>query len=370
VNVLFHCVYFPPEVGGLESHVYYLARALVDQGHRVQVVTSRSLPGVPEEEEMGGIQVYRSWFPTRRPIGWVAHALGSIPRTRALAKKADVIHAQAFASVLPAAVGRQGFRVPLVATFHTSHFLTRAKKAAWRPILGRLVRMPDFALAASEEIARVAMGLAPGVTVEALTNGVETGLFRRVTPALPGAGRVRIVVPRRLFPKNGVEIFLRALPLILAEVDAEAILIGDGPQRAALEALAERLGVSHRVSFLGKRAHSEMPGLLSSGDLAVIPSLMEATSVAALECMACELPVVASDVGGLPEIVNEEVGWLVEPGNPEALAAALIQILDQGDLAGKGALARRRVEEHWSNVRLAERHLEIYSDLLDRGGRA
>jgi len=79
---------------------------------------------------------------------------------------------------------------------------------------------------------------------------------------------------------------------------------------------------------------------------------------------------VASDVGGLPEIVNEEVGALFEPGNPQALAGALIQLLGRGDLEGKGALARKRVEEHWSNARLAERHLEIYSDLLHRRGGA
>ena len=122
MNVLMHCVYFPPEVGGLESHVYYLARALVSRGHEVRVVTSRSLPDVPEEEEMEGIQVFRTWFPARNPMGWTAHALGSVPRTRVLAREADVIHAQAFASVLPGALGRQRSGAPLVATFHTSHF--------------------------------------------------------------------------------------------------------------------------------------------------------------------------------------------------------------------------------------------------------
>jgi glycosyltransferase involved in cell wall biosynthesis len=212
------------------------------------------------------------------------------------------------------------------------------------------------------------MALAPGTKVEALANGVETNFFRRVDPLLPRKNGTRIVVPRRLFPKNGVEYLIRALPLILQEVEVEAVFIGDGPERGRLEALAKQLGVSHRVDFLGKRPHAEMPGLLSSGDLAVIPSLMEATSVAALEAMACELPVVASDVGGLPEIVNGQVGGLFEAGNPEALARAVLGLLDEGDLAGKGASARERVIARWSNDRLAERHLEIYSDLL--GGRA
>jgi len=369
VNILFHCVYFPPEVGGLESHVYYLARAMVDRGHRVHVVTSRSLPGVPETEDMEGIQLWRTWFPSRSPSGWVAHALGSAPKTRVLARDADVIHAQAFPSIVPAELARWGSRTPLVATFHTSHFLVRAQKPAWRGILGRLVRLPDFALAASGEIARVAMDLAPGVEVEALANGVETGFFRRISPTLPPAGdRTRIVVPRRLFPKNGVEYFIRALPLILERADVEAILIGDGPEMASLQALAEELGVTRRVSFLGKRPHSEMPGLLSSGDLAVVPSLMEATSVAALEAMACELPVLASDVGGLPEIVDSAVGGLFEAGNPQALAASVMDFIEEGRMREKGVLARRRVVENWSNDRLADRHLEIYSDLLQRRG--
>jgi glycosyltransferase involved in cell wall biosynthesis len=253
---------------------------------------------------------------------------------------------------------------PLVATFHTSHFLTRARKGFWRPILGHLVRTADYALAASEEIAQVARGLAPGRPVEALANGVDTEFFRRVEPALPSAGMPRVVVPRRLFPKNGVEFMVRALPHILRDVEVEALLVGDGPDRSRLEALAGELGVADHVSFLGKRPHAQMPGLLCSAELAVVPSLMEATSVAALESMACELPVVASRVGGLPEIVDEEVGALFDAGNPEALARAVVGILKAGDLRAMGARGRERVVERWSNERLTDRHLEIYQELL------
>jgi glycosyltransferase involved in cell wall biosynthesis len=97
---------------------------------------------------------------------------------------------------------------------------------------------------------------------------------------------------------------------------------------------------------------------------------MEATSVAALESMACELPVLASNVGGLPEIVDDSVGGLFEAGNPKALARAVIEMLAAGDLLERGRAARARVKELWSNDRLADRHLEIYSDLLEMRGRA
>ena len=130
--------------------------------------------------------------------------------------------------------------------------------------------------------------------------------------------------------------------------------------------LVAQLGVAERLTFLGARPNQEMPGLLSSGDLAIFPSLMEATSIAALEAMSCELPVAASRVGGLPEIVSDAVGGLFEPADPSSLAAKVIELLGGGQLRVLGAEARRRVLDKWSNARLADRHLEIYEELVAR----
>ena len=270
---------------------------------------------------MDGIDVWRTWLPARTPLGWTVHGGTSTPRLARIARDADVVHAQAFQSVLPGVVATRAHRIPLVSTWHTSHFLERAASPFWKPIFQRLLAWSDHNLAASREIAEVAESLAPGVAVEALTNGVETDVFFRVEPLLPAANRRRIIVPRRLFEKNGVKFFVQAMPLIAERMDVEAVIVGDGPQRQELETLAASLALGDRVTFLGACRHDEMPGLLSSADLAVFPSLMEATSVAALESMACELPVAASDVGGLPEIVDGEVGTLFEAGNPTALAA-------------------------------------------------
>ena len=368
MHILMHCIYFPPEVGGLESHVYYLCRKLAALGHRVDIVTSRSRPDLPAREEVEGVGVWRTWFPARNPAGWAAHALGSIPTVRRLARDADVIHAQAFASVLPGMAGRRVRGAPLVATWHTSHFLMRAESGIWRPTFRWMLRGTDRNLAASAEIAAVGETVAPGVRVEALTNGVETEIFRRAAPTLdpPPPGRRRLVVPRRLFPKNGVEYAVRALPLILESHDAEMVFIGDGPERDRLEGIAGELGLGERARFLGNRPNGEMPGLLCSGELAVFPSLMEATSVAALECMSCEVPVAASRVGGLPEIVDDEVGALFAPADPEDLARAVTALLSDPGLADRGRAGRARVVASWSNDRLARRHLEIYEELLDR----
>ena len=368
MRILMHCVYFPPEVGGLESHVHSLCRAFVERGHEVHVVTSRSRPELPAHEVMDGIGVWRTWLPARNTPGWAAHAFASMPRFGALAQTADILHAQDIASVLPCMVAKRVGSASMVTTYHTSHFLRRAESPFWRPIFKRFLEAADYNLAASTEIAAVAAAIAPKVHVQPLTNGVETRIFRPVRPTLdaPPTGRFRLVVPRRLFEKNGVEFLLRAMPLIIAEVDVEAIVIGDGPERERLEELAGELDITDRVTFLGSRAHSEMPGLLSSGHLAVFPSLMEATSVAALESMACELPVAASRVGGLPEIVSDDVGGLFEAGNPTALARVVVDLLKGGQLDALGTEARRRVVGRWSNDRLAERHLDVYRNLVSQ----
>jgi glycosyltransferase involved in cell wall biosynthesis len=360
VKILQQCIYFPPEVGGLESHAYYLCKELVRLGDQVTMVTSRSRKDSPAREVMEGVQVLRTWFPGKHPAGWIAHTLASVPTYLPLSRQADVLHAQTFASALPGMIAQRRFHKPLVLTLHTSHFLRLAKKPVWQPILRRIIASADWLLAASVEIRDVALGLYPHPHAEALTNGVDTTLFQRVKPALPRGPRRRLIVPRRLYNKNGVEYLVRALPEIRRTIDAEAILVGDGPERAKLEALAGELGVREFVQFLGARPNQDMPGLYASADVAVFPSLMEATSVAALEAMSCQIPVAASNVGGLPEIVDDSVGTLFQPADPESLAHAVVRLLRDADLPALGARARERVVRQWSLERLARRHQEIY----------
>lgn len=366
MRILQQCIYFPPEVGGLESHAYYLCRELVRLGHHVTMVTSLSRPGLRARDSMGGVEVVRKWFPRNRsPVGWAAHTLGTVPHYMRLAKHADVLHAQTFASAIPGMRAKRKYGLPLVITLHTSHFLKLAKKPVWRPVLRRIIRSADWLLAASEEIRDVALELYPHPRAEALTNGVDTEMFRPAASGSLADGKpFRVIVPRRLFEKNGVEYFIRALPLLRRDLSVHAVLVGDGPEREKLERVAAELDVADMVSFLGRRANDEMPRLFADADVAVLPSLMEATSVAALEAMSCAVPVAASRVGGLPEIVDESVGTLFEPADPESLARALTALLRRPDLAHAGQRARARVVESWSVTRLARRHEEIYETLL------
>jgi glycosyltransferase involved in cell wall biosynthesis len=329
------------------------------------MLTSRSRADLSATEAMRGVRVHRVWMPSRDSLGWLAHIGATIPVHRRLARVADVFHAHTFACGVPAMLSRRVTPRPYVLTLHTSHFLMRAQRRTWRPILRRIIRRADHLLATSEEIRQVALDLFPHPRSELMTNAVDTERFSPTDRSPPPAGRRRLIVPRRLFPKNGVEYFVAALPLIAREVDVEARIVGDGPERDRLTRLASELDMTDRIEFLGACPNERMPELLGEAELAVIPSLLEATSIAALEAMSCGLPVAASAVGGLPEIIDRQVGALFPPRDPEALAAAVVALLTREDLPELGKEARRRVVANWSLERLVQRHIEIYQELLD-----
>ncbi len=364
MKIVMHCLYFPPEIGGLESHVFHLCKGLVEAGSEVSIVSSLSQEGLPEKEIVQGIAVYRTWLPGRNSLGWATHALGSIQTLTQVARGADIVHSQSFQSVIPGYIAKQINEVPMVTSWHTSHFLKKATQPLWRAIFRQFLQCADHNFAASIEIAEVAQGLAPQLTVEPVSNGVDTEMFHPKSSETKKEGAVTLIVPRRLYEKNGVEFFIRAMPLITQAVNARAIIVGDGPERIKLERLSLTLGMESHIDFLGSKSHEEMPRLFNSADLAVFPSLMEATSVAALEAMACGVPVAASRVGGLPELIGDEVGGLFRPRDSRSLAETVLEVLNRNDFQALGDNARIRVLENWSNLHLVERHLNVYESLI------
>ena len=149
LRVLLQCLYYPPEVGGLESHVAGLSEGLARHGHYVDMLTSRSQPGLKRSERVAGVNVHRVWMPGRNPMGWMAHTMATIPLHRRLARESDVFHAHTFGSAVPAMITRRRFQRPLVLTLHTSHFLVRAPMPRWRRIFVRIIRSADYLLATS-----------------------------------------------------------------------------------------------------------------------------------------------------------------------------------------------------------------------------
>jgi len=187
--------------------------------------------------------------------------------------------------------------------------------------------------------------------VTVIHNGVDTDHFfpqerDRTLAGLPAEARV-IVSVGRLVGWKGLHVIIEALAELPADV--HYLIIGEGAERDALQQLAARLGVAARIRFAGRVAHADLPRWLSLGDIFVQPSIgEEAFGISVVEAMACGLPVLAADNGGMREIVLPgSTGQLLPPGDIAAWRSALAQLLAAG---GKtmGAAARRRAIDHFT----------------------
>ena len=207
------------------------------------------------------------------------------------------------------------------------------------------------------------LGVAPG-RLSCEPNGVDTTRFRprpRPEPGLRAALGLPAHTPLagfvgRLSPEKGPDVFVRAMQLLLGRrPDAQAVVVGDGPMRAGLARLAAELGVAARLHFLGVR--EDMPALYPELDLLVSSSHAEAMPLAVMEGMASGLPVVATRVGGVPELVEQgSTGWLVAPGDFNDIAGHCAALLaDPGLRSRMGQQARAR----------AVRRLDL-ADCVDR----
>ncbi len=172
----------------------------------------------------------------------------------------------------------------------------------------------------------------------------------------------------RLSPEKGLEYLLRAVALLRDRADRDyepelalkIVLAGDGPSREPLEYLTAELRLNDRVRFLGEVAHDDVPVVLQGFDIFAMPSTWEGFGVSALEASAMELPVVASDVHGIPDVVaHEQTGILTPPRDVEAIAGAIARLVADADLRRKmGAAGRAFVERHYrwqDNAALMER---------------
>jgi glycosyltransferase involved in cell wall biosynthesis len=293
-------------------------------------------------------------------------SLLAVTRVVASARRFDIVHCHTFAFALSGHIANLLVGTPLVVTVHESHFLRFARRRMMLPFLRLPLTRATMLLSTSKEIDAVTRALLPKAETRPIVNGVDTERFKPVAPALTKAeGEFVIVCPRRLVEKNGVEFLVRAVPLVDGKIRVKLYLAGDGPLRSHLEGLVRDLGLGDRVVFMGSVANSMMPGLFASADMVIIPSLIEATSIAALEAMACERVVAASRVGGLPEIIDERVGVLFEPGSPKAIADAIRSTAQRTDRLELGRGARRRVEANWSIARMTDVHEDVYRRVIE-----
>lgn len=208
----------------------------------------------------------------------------------------------------------------------------------------------------------------PAARIETVHNAVDAATEIRPTPFRDEFGipkdAVVLAAAGRLSTEKGHRFLIAALGLLSSSPPVHLVLFGSGREESRLRTQAEALNLAPRVHFAGFR--DGIPGYLAAADLVVNPSLTEGLPNVVLEAMAAAAPVVATSVGGVPEIVAPgRSGWLVPPGEPEALARAIEEALREPDRArDMGLEARREVQRRFSFEIQAERLTRVYADAL------
>jgi glycosyltransferase involved in cell wall biosynthesis len=202
--------------------------------------------------------------------------------------------------------------------------------------------------------------------IAVIGNGLPRECFAETPPALPRQSdllRVGMIARMNARYKNH-HAFLRAASRLHGKFPKlEFVLVGDGPLRPEIERQTEELGLRDQVIFLGDRR--DIPALLASMDISVVPSESESLSNVALESMAAGVPVIATNVGGNPELVSEERGLLVPPNDDASLASALERLLSDGSMRAElGAKARQFVKVNFTLEHIQASYEALYADLL------
>ncbi len=350
------------QVGGVPLHVQRLATAMHELGHAVRVV-SLARPGpVSDMIQQAGLEVASCHAKSTLSMG----ALWRLRREIA-AFKPDIIHSFLFhANIACRFMAPLAFASPrkLICEIQTVEIERRRHLSVDRW---------------THRLCRMEIGNSPSV-MEHLTRAA--GLPRSKLLCVPGGidvdriagaqavGKTELGVAMdhrlllwigRLDPVKGLDDLLAALTIINEEIPAHLVIVGEGPDRGRVVKQIRHLGLEDTASLLGVRR--DVPHILKACDVFVFPSLTEGMPNALLEAMAAGCPIVCTDVPGNRDlIVNGETGVCVPPGNPEALAAGVLKLLKNNELAGKmGARACEVARTSYNHDLMVDRYLEVYS---------
>lgn len=359
-------------IGGAEKVVQQIATGLPLDRYRVLVACLYDPGPIAHDIRDAGVPVVdlqmRGKWDAR-----VVHRLHRLLQHHRI----DILHSHLIhANLLAAAVGRLGGTRIIITTRHNVYI-----GPIWREWFNRwLSPRRDAAVVISEEvrIAELERSKSDCDKVFLIPNGITVSRFREIDPAAMlslrevwqiGPNDLAIGMLARFHEQKGHRHIIDAAKIILRKMpDTKVVLVGEGQLLPSMQARARRLGIAGSVIFPGIRR--DVPEILGLLDLFVLPSLWEGLPISILEAMAARLPVVATRVGGVPEVVLDGVtGLLVPPRDPQALAGAIVRLLGDPELRRRmGQAGRERVREHFSVDQMVRRTEALYEELLKEKG--
>lgn len=326
---------YPPALGGVENHVWHLAEGLRQRGVDVEVFTTDLEKDIPIQRLSRPVGSFA--YPVHRftavKVADLPHALGNVAPamlSRVLMGHWDVIHAHAYGyfPTFAGAVGKLLDRSALVITPHSDPGRPSPEKRAFDRIVPlATLRRADRVIALTESERRylVRLGVARD-RIAVIPNGVDTTEFASFAPRSSGDGQVRLLFAGRCYPEQkGLAVLMKALASLRDVPGLSLRVVGeDWGGHSVVRSFARTLGLEDRVVLVGRVDRASLLEEFRRADVFVLPSLFDSFPIAILEAMAAALPVVATRVGGVPDVVEDgQSGLLVPPGEPAALAEGL-----------------------------------------------
>jgi len=353
-----------------------LSRELAARGHEVTVVTSRHDPSLPADERLEGFRILRvkpRMIVMRTPI---------VPKMRSALRgiPVDIVHAHSPPPLAAHYAGNVASedRVPYVITYHCDVELPNPfgalVESVYRRSLGastlrdaaRVVVTTRTYAATSRAVWRYNPAVIPNAVDHRRFNPDLDGSVIRERLKIPANMPVALLVGR-IVPHKGVEHFIEAAGFV---PDARFVIAGEGSLLNEMKRFAGAMGVSDRVSFLGRVSDEELPQVYAACDVFVLPSVsrLEAFGIVALEAMATAKPVIVADIPGVREMIEDgRDGLLSDPVNPRDLADKIRRLLTDPDgRKAMGTRGREKVLESFSIERVTDQIEALYRSVLDR----
>lgn len=375
---------FPPAGGGAGFATYNIGRELVKLGIEVDVLTSR-IEGEADGKLTDGMRVYRvtSWRKGIHDCGMVgaySYVIFALFKRYFLLKKNtyDIEHfffslPTGILSQVPLPLKRPPYLVSLRGSDVPGYdpFNVKLEKIhqLLLPLTRRIWSKSKAVVALSQGLKDIAIKTNQNQAISVIPNGIEIDHFKPATEEYQNEANapLRVITVSRLLERKGIHHLLEAIANP-SPLNVELTIVGTGSYQEELKVKCQQFGLDDRVKFIGFVRRDELPALYQSSDLFALPSQTESFGLVFAEAMSCGLPVIATFVGGIPELVrNNKDGILVDAAQPEQVRKALeFMIENPEERKAMGQASRQRVLDKYSWQMIAKQYLEKYQSIQEK----
>jgi N-acetyl-alpha-D-glucosaminyl L-malate synthase BshA len=364
-----------PTFGGSGVLATELGKALAKNNHQVHFI-SYSQPARLEAfvENIFYHEVYIPQYPLFQHAPYETALAGKIVEI-VKSNKLELMHVHyaiphASAALLAKMILKEeGIHMPVVTTLHGTDITLVGREASYEPVVTWSINQSDAVTAVSDSLVRDTLKhFAVKRPIRMIPNFIDFERFnkkpRQYFKDLMAPNNERIIVHTSNFRKvKRVEDVVRIFDIIQKEIPAKLLLIGDGPERSNIEKVCRELGVCNKVTFLGKQEAIEE--ILSICDLFILPSESESFGLSALEAMACEVPVISTNTGGLPEVnIHGVTGFLSNIGDYQDMAANALILLQNDTLLVQFRKNALEQAKNFDLDRILNQYLEVYEEMI------